>query len=91
MKEMMKNLGKYMRKKKLEVNVKKMKMMVFNMRKRKSEENEWNWEERKSRMRHISERYIVRKANKVVRCVWGIGRRKWGGDFKKRMIMFESI
>jgi hypothetical protein len=33
MKEMMKNLGKHMRKKKLEVNVEKTKMMVFNKRK----------------------------------------------------------
>jgi hypothetical protein len=38
------NLGKYVKKKKLEVNVEKTKMMVFNKRKRKSEENEWNWE-----------------------------------------------
>jgi hypothetical protein len=35
--EMMKSLGKYVRKKKPEVNVEKTKMMVFN--KRKSEEN----------------------------------------------------
>jgi hypothetical protein len=47
MKEMMKNLRKYVRKKKLEVNVEKIKMMVFNKRKRKSEEIEWNWEGRK--------------------------------------------
>jgi hypothetical protein len=40
MKEMMKGLGKYMRKKKLEENVEK----AFNKRKRKSEENEWRWE-----------------------------------------------
>ncbi|KAH0811733.1 hypothetical protein GEV33_011059 [Tenebrio molitor] len=33
MKEMMKKLGKYVRKKKLEVNVEKTKMMVFNKRK----------------------------------------------------------
>jgi hypothetical protein len=32
MKEMMKNLRKYVRKKKLEVNVEKTKMMVFNKR-----------------------------------------------------------
>jgi hypothetical protein len=72
MKEMMKNLEKYVRKKKLEVNVEKTKMRVFNKRKRKSEENEWNWEERKieqvlgfwvthsmkePQIRHISERY----------------------------------
>jgi hypothetical protein len=39
MKEILKNLGKCLRKKKLEVNVEK-KMIVFNKRKRKSEENE---------------------------------------------------
>jgi hypothetical protein len=43
----MRNLGKYVRKKKLEVNIEKAKMMVFNKRKRKSEENEWKWEESK--------------------------------------------
>jgi predicted nucleotidyltransferase len=40
-KEMVKSLGKYVRKKKLEVNVEKTKIMVFKERKRKSEENEW--------------------------------------------------
>jgi predicted nucleotidyltransferase len=40
MKEMVKSLGKYVRKKKLEVNVEK-------TRKRKSEENEWKWKEGK--------------------------------------------
>jgi hypothetical protein len=89
MKEMMMSLGKYARKKELEVNVEKMKMMVvFNKRKRKSEENEWKWEGRK--MERVSEfkyldytfserehmREIVRKANKVMECVWGIGERK---------------
>jgi hypothetical protein len=38
MKEMMRSLGKYARKEKLEVNVEKTKMMVFNKGKRKSEE-----------------------------------------------------
>jgi hypothetical protein len=37
MKEMMRNLEKYVRKKKLEVNVEKTKMMVFSKRKRKNE------------------------------------------------------
>jgi hypothetical protein len=36
MKEIMKSLGKYVRKKKLEVNVEKTKMMVFNKKKRNS-------------------------------------------------------
>jgi hypothetical protein len=31
---------------------------------------------------------IVRKAhNKVVECVWGIGKRKWEDDFRRRMMM----
>jgi hypothetical protein len=47
MKEMMRSLGKYVMKKKLEVNVEKTTMLVFNKRKRKSDENEWKWEGRK--------------------------------------------
>jgi spore germination protein GerM len=96
----MKSLRKYVRKKKLKVNVEKTEMMVSNKRKRKSEENEWNWEERKLEQINVSEylvytfndratdeahmRELVRKANKVVGCVWGVGEGKW-------MIMFESI
>jgi ribosomal 30S subunit maturation factor RimM len=86
MKEMMKNLGKYVRKKKLEVNVEKTKIM-----RKRSAENEWNCEGRK--IKRINEfkylgytfnerahiREIVRKANKVVGCVWGIEERKKGG------------
>jgi hypothetical protein len=26
-----------------------------------------------------------------VGCVWGIGERKWGGDFRRRMMMFQSM
>jgi hypothetical protein len=40
MKEMMKNPGRCLRKKKLKVNVEKTKMIMFNKRKWKSEENE---------------------------------------------------
>jgi hypothetical protein len=87
------------------VNVAKTKM--FNKRMRKSEENGWNWEgrkiervnefkclgytfnERATNEAHIRE--IVRKANKTVGCVWGIGGRKWGGDFRRRMMMCESM
>jgi mannose/fructose/N-acetylgalactosamine-specific phosphotransferase system component IIB len=46
MKEMMKSLRKYVRNKKLELNVEKTKMMVFNKKKWKNEENEWKWEGR---------------------------------------------
>jgi hypothetical protein len=86
MKEMMKNLRKYVRKKKLEVNVEEIKMMVFNKRKRKSEEIEWNWEGRKieriKKFKYLGYifndratdkahiREVVNNANKAVVCVW---------------------
>jgi hypothetical protein len=35
-------------------------------------------------------REVVRKAIKVVGCVWGIGERKWRGEFGRRMMLFES-
>jgi hypothetical protein len=69
MKELMKSLGKYVRKKKLEVNVEKTKK-----RKRKSEENEWNWER-----------------GKIERVNEGKRERKWRGDFRRRMVMLESM
>jgi hypothetical protein len=36
-------------------------------------------------------REVVRKANKVIGCVWEIGERMWGGEFGRRMMMFESM
>jgi hypothetical protein len=84
MKEMMRNLGKYVRKKKLEVNVEKTRMMVFKKIKRKSDESERKWEE--SKIKRVSEfwylgyttdkaqvREVVRKATKVIGRVCGIG------------------
>jgi hypothetical protein len=47
----------------------------------------YTFSERATDKAHIRE--IVRKANKVVGFVWEIGERKWGGDFKRKMI--ESI
>jgi hypothetical protein len=49
----------------------------------------YTFSERAKYKAHISE--IVRKANKVVGCVWGMGERKGGGDFRGRMVMFERM
>jgi hypothetical protein len=96
MKEMMRNLGKYVREKKLEVNVEKTEMMVFNKKKRKNEESEWKWEETKiervSEFKYLGYTFndgatdkaqvseVVRKAKKIVGRIWGIGERNWGGE-----------
>jgi hypothetical protein len=71
MKKMMKKLGKYVRKKKLEETVEKTKMMVVNKSKRKNEENEWNWEGRKieqvNEFKYILGLHTQRKSTK--RCL----------------------
>jgi hypothetical protein len=40
---------------------------------------------------HIQRKAHIREIMKVVECVWGVGERKWGGDFRRRMMMFESM
>jgi hypothetical protein len=30
------------------------------------------------------------ESDQVVGCVWGIGERKWRGEFGRRMMLFES-
>jgi hypothetical protein len=47
----------------------------------------YTFSERATDKAHIRE--IVRKANKVVRCVWG--ERKWEGDIRSRMMMMMSM
>jgi hypothetical protein len=42
----------------------------------------YTFNERATEKVHMRE--IVRKANKVVGCVWRTGERKWGGDFKRQ-------
>jgi hypothetical protein len=68
MEEMMRSLGKYVKKKQLEVNVDKTKMMMFNMRKRKNEESEWKWEESKiervSEFKHLGYTFNERATDK---------------------------
>ncbi|KAH0811941.1 hypothetical protein GEV33_010851 [Tenebrio molitor] len=84
MKKMMKKLGKYVRKKKLEETVEKTKMMVVNKSKRKNEENEWNWEGRKieqvNEFKYILGLHTQRKSTK--RCL-GNRREKVGRENKK--------
>jgi hypothetical protein len=68
MKKIMKKLGKYVRKKKLEVTVEKTKMMMFNKRKRKNEENAWNWEGRK--IEQVNEfKYLHTQRKSTKRCL----------------------
>jgi hypothetical protein len=38
---------------------------------------------------HVRE--LVKKANKIIGAVWGIGERKFGHDFRRRIMMFDSL
>jgi hypothetical protein len=49
----------------------------------------YTFNERITDKAHIRE--IVRKANKVVGYVWGVGEKNQGRDFRTRMMMFESM
>jgi hypothetical protein len=107
MKEMLGNMEKYMRRKKLTVNVEKSKMMVFRKGGGRRKINEWRWEkdkieevkefkylgyvmnERNTAAAHVRE--LVKKANKIIGAVWGIGERKFGHDFRRRIMMFDSL
>jgi hypothetical protein len=107
MKEMLGNMEKYMRRKKLTVNVEKSKMMVFRKGGGRRKINEWRWEkdkieevkefkylgyvmnERNTAAAHVRE--LVKKANKIIGVVWGIGERKFGHDFRRRIMMFDSL
>jgi hypothetical protein len=107
MKEMLGNMEKYMRRKKLTVNVEKSKMMVFRKGGGRRKTNEWRWE--KDKIEEVKEfkylgyvmnerntaaarvRELVKKANKIIGAVWGIGERKFGHDFRRRIMMFDSL
>ena len=107
MKEMMKNLERYIRRKMLSVNVLKTKMMVFKKGGGKRKQEVWKWEgqrvesvnefkylgyvfnERNNEKAHVRE--LARKANKTICQVWGIGQRIFDSDFKKRVMMFDSL
>lgn len=107
MEGMIRNMERYVKRKKLEVNVEKTKMMVFRKGKGRSREKEWKWEgekiekvkefkylgymlnERNNSRSHVKE--VVRKANKMLGRIWGIGERKFGHDVKRRLMMFDSL
>lgn len=107
MKLLMKRLEKYIVKKKMELNVSKSKVMIFTKRRGRRRKQEWIWkgekiervkeftylgfrlQENGGMIRHIKER--VKKANVIVRQIWGIGERKFRDELNKRMYMFDSL
>ena len=107
MKMMMRELERYMDEKMLRVNVDKSKVMRFTSGGGRWRKILWGWKgmkveevkefvyleykiERNGRQgAHVKE--TVRKAMVVMREVWGIGKRWFGGDWRRWMLLFDKL
>lgn len=107
MKEMMKRMERYLKRKKLQLNTEKSKIVEFRKGGGRRKETVWKWEGKK--IEEVKEikylgymlqrngrnegqiRELKRKANIVMRIVWGIGERKFRDDFKRRMWLFRRL
>ena len=107
MRWMLRRLERYMEKKKLEVNVGKTKIIRFQKGGKRRKATNWWWkEERIEEVKEVKylgyvfkrnggqEGQIkdrVKKAMGMMGLVWGIGKRKFGGDWVGRMKMFDWL
>lgn len=107
MKEIIMRFERYVDRKKLEVNVQKSKIMVFKKgrRKKKKEDLFWKGEiieeveefkylgftfKRNGRHdKHVAE--VFQKALISMKTAWSIGEKLFGGDFKMRTCIFDSL
>ncbi|XP_011881792.1 PREDICTED: golgin subfamily A member 6-like protein 1 [Vollenhovia emeryi] len=104
---MIKRLGRYLKDKRLELNVGKTKIIRFRKGGGKNKEAEWRWNKEKieevkefkylgytmqkngGQEAHIRE--VTKRATAAMGQVWGIGKRKFGGDWKRRMKLFVAL
>ena len=107
MESMMRRLERYFEEKKLQVNAGKTKMMRFRKGDGRYKEGEWRWRgerieevkefkslgyvfnRNREQEAHIRDR--VRKAGIVMEGVWGIGKRKFGNDWSRKMWPFDTF
>lgn len=107
MRAMMSRLEGYMREKRLKVNAEKSKIMRFGKGGGRKRKIRWSWEGRKmeevnsfkylgyvfqrngKQDEHVKDR--VKRGMRVIGQVWGIGKRKFGGDWGKRLWLFDAL
>lgn len=107
MKEMLKRMEKYLKRKKLYVNIKKSKMVCFRSEGGRKRRIEWKWEgqniEEVKEFKYLG--YVVKenggqegqikeskkKGNIVLKQVWGLGERRFRDDFKRRIKLFRYL
>jgi len=106
LKRVLKSLEKYFREKEMSLNMKKSKVLVFSRKDRNKKGKTWKWKEtleevdefkylgytfkrNNSDEAHIKE--VIKKAAGVMAQIWGIGERKFGGDWGRRLMMFNIL
>ncbi len=105
--EMMKTLQTFLRRRELQMNVEKTKMMVFRKAVGRSKKEVWQWEEKTieevatfkylgytfqrngRRTQHLEN--TVKKANRLLKAVWGLAERRLKNDFVRRIWLFDSL
>lgn len=106
MKKMLKSLERYLEEEELTLNADKSKMF-FCKKKRIKQERNWKWKNskieevkefkylgftfKKSNTDEAHVKDIIRKAAAAIAQVWGIDERKFGGNFDRRMMMFNVM
>lgn len=107
MSNMLEKLESYLDRKRLELNGEKTKVMRFRKGGGRKSKIEWRWKGKKledvRKFKYLG--YVIqrnggqgeqirdrrKKAAIVMREVWGIGKRVWGKDWKRRIWLFDKL
>lgn len=89
------------------INAEKSKVLVFSKRDGNKEERKWKWKGEsleeveefkylgytfvKNNRDDVHIREVTKKAAGVMAQIWGIGERKFGGDWKRGIMMFNIL
>lgn len=107
MRWLLERLERYLDRKELMLNAEKTKVVKFGKGERRKRKAHWWWKGREieevKEMMYLGYRFKrnggqeaqveerARKAMGVLGQVWGIGKRRFGGDWKKRMNLFDCL
>lgn len=89
------------------LNVEKSKVLIFSRRDSNREKRQWKWKkenlEEVEELKYLGYtfmknnrddahiREVTKKAAGIMAQIWGIGERKFGGDWERRMMMFNIL
>lgn len=107
LKKMLRSLERYFREKELTLNVDKSKVLVFSKKDSDRGKRNWSWKEErieeveecrylgytfmKNNRDEAHIREVMKKAAGIMAQIWGIGERKFGGDWERRIMTFNIL